>query len=235
MHDSSFGRLIGALVSPTRTFEAIARRPTWVVPLVVLMLLGIGASLLVFQHVDMAEVIARDTERQGQELTDEQIEKFAGVAEKFGIGCVVVAPPVGYLLFALVLMVAFKVIGGEIGFPASFSVTLHAMMPWAVASILTIPVALGTETFSYEQVKSSTFIASSAAAFAPEGTGPTLLALLASLDLFSLWTLALLVIGFSVAAKVSKGKAAVTVIALWVVYVGFKVGMAALGGLGGGG
>jgi hypothetical protein len=234
VHDSAFGRLIAVLISPTRTFQSIAQRPTWAVPLIVLLVLNIGVSVLVFQRVDMQEVIARDTARQGQELTDQQIEQFAGVAEKFGLGCFAVVPPIGYLLFALVLMVVFKVAGGEIGFPASFSVTLHAMMPWAVASLITIPVALGTEAFSYEQIKASSFIASSAAAFAPEGTGPVLLTLLSAFDLFSFWTMALLAIGFSIVARVSRGKAAVTVIALWAVYVAFRVGMAALGGLGGG-
>ncbi len=29
LEDSSFGRLIGALVSPGKTFQSIAGRPTW--------------------------------------------------------------------------------------------------------------------------------------------------------------------------------------------------------------
>ncbi len=171
MHDSAFGRLIAVLISPARTFQSIAQRPTWAVPLIVLLVLNIGVSVLVFQHIDMQEVIARDTARQGQELTDEQIEQFANIGEKFGLGCIAVVPPIGYLLVALVLMVAFKIVGGEVGFPASFSIALHSQMPWAVASLITIPVALGTETFTYEQVKASSFIASSAAAFAPEVRG----------------------------------------------------------------
>ncbi len=43
--------------------------------------------------------------------------------------------------------------------------------------------------------------------------------LLVNLDLFSFWSLALLTIGFSVAGRVSKGKAAVGVVGLWVLYV----------------
>lgn len=235
VHDSAFGRLIAVLVSPSRAFESIAQRPTWVAPLILLMILNIASGVLVFQHVDMKEVIERDTARQGQQLTDAQIEQFAGFSEKFGLGCIALAPPIGYLLFALLLMVGMKVVDGEIGFLGSFSVTLHSMMPWAVASLITIPVALGTEVFSYEQVKASTFIASSAAAFAPDGTSPILLSLLSSLDVFSFWTMALLAIGYSIVAKVSRGKAAATVIGLWVVYVAVKVGMAALGSAFGGG
>lgn len=234
MHDSAFGRLIGVLVSPTRTFESIARRPTWAVALIVLVVLNLAASIIVFQHVDMAEVIARDSAQQGQELTDEQIEQFAGVAKGFGLGCVAVAVPIGYLLFALVLMVGIKVVDGEIGFLGSLSVTLHSMMPWAVAALITIPVALATDTFTYEQVKASSFIASSAAAFAPEGTGPILLAALSALDVFSFWTIALLIIGFAIAARVSRGTAATTVILAWLFWIAVKVALAWAGSAFGG-
>ncbi len=62
-----------------------------------------------------------------------------------------------------------------------------------------------------------------------------MLGLLSSLDLFSVWTVALLAIGYAIATKVSRGKAAGIVIAMWVVYVGVKVGLAALGSAFGGG
>jgi hypothetical protein len=42
VYDSGFGRLIGVLVSPGKTFESIARRPTWLVPLLVLVAVGAG-------------------------------------------------------------------------------------------------------------------------------------------------------------------------------------------------
>jgi FtsH-binding integral membrane protein len=53
-------------------------------------------------------------------------------------------------------------------------------------------------------------------------------ALLQSVDLFSIWTLILLVIGFSLAAKVSRKSAAAVVIVVWILFVLGKVGFAAL-------
>src|SRR5688572_32534991 len=38
MESSSFGRLIGVLVSPVKTFAAIAERPTWLVAFLVVVL-----------------------------------------------------------------------------------------------------------------------------------------------------------------------------------------------------
>lgn len=234
MHDSAWGRLIAVLVSPIRTFQSIAERPTWVVPLVVLVALTLAANAVVFPRVDMAEVIRDATEAQGQQLSDEQIEQFAGIQGKLAFGCAVLLPPIGYLVIALILMAAFNLLGGEIKYPASFSVTLHSMMPWAVASVLTLPVALAQESIGFETLRTESILAANAAWLAPPDVGPVLLALLIRLDVFSLWALVLLALGFAAAAKVSRAKAAAVVAVLWLVYVGFRVGLAGIGAAFGG-
>jgi hypothetical protein len=105
-------------------------------------------------------------------------------------------------------MVAFNVVGGEVAYPVSLSVTLHGMMPWALVSLLSIPVALGRDSIGYDMLKTGGVLASNAAALAPEGTGTVLLGLLASLDVFSLWSIALLAVGYSIAAKVPRARPA---------------------------
>jgi hypothetical protein len=57
-----------------------------------------------------------------------------------------------------------------------------------------------------------------------------MVALFSSFDIFSLWAIALLVIGFAAAARISKGTTAGGVIGMWLVYVLGKVGLAALRG-----
>jgi len=110
----------------------------------------------------------------------------------------------------------------------SLAVTLHGLVPGAVAALLSIPVVLGSETLEYEAVKSGSLLASNAAVFAPEDAGPVLTSVLGSLDVFSLWTMALLVIGYRLAAKVTRGTAIGAVVGLWLVYV---LGKAAFVGL----
>ena len=59
-------------------------------------------------------------------------------------------------------------------------------------------------------------------------TQPMLFALLSSLDIFTIWTIVLLIIGFAALARVSKAKAAAIVITWWVVVIGlFKLAPAA--------
>jgi hypothetical protein len=52
--------------------------------------------------------------------------------------------------------------------------------------------------------------------------------LAASIDVFTIWVLALLVIGLAIAAKVSRKKAATLVLSLWGIYVLGKAGVAAI-------
>ncbi len=242
MHDSVWGRLIGALVSPVRTFESIAGRPTWAPALVILCVLAAVSGVLGWQRVDPQEV--REVTREqigarGQQMSDQELDQAldqaVGFTQVAGYGCSVVMPPIAYLIAALVLWGAFKLAGGTIGFKTSLAVTVHGMMPWALAALLAVPVVLAQDTIGYEELRGGEVLASSAAVLAPADTGPVLRAALSSLDVFSLWTVALLIVGFAAAARVSRGKAAVTVVALWLVWFVVKLALAAVGAAFGGG
>ena len=52
--DSSFGRIFGVLFSPKPTFEAIVRRPTWILPLMLFVFVGVAATFRVHPACDVA-------------------------------------------------------------------------------------------------------------------------------------------------------------------------------------
>lgn len=230
MENSGFGRLISVFTSPGKTFASIAERPTWIQPLVLVLVLSIAVTAVVTPRMDMGSIIRQSIEDSGRELTPEQMDKAVEQGAKFAkIGPIVgvVFQPVVFLLLALIFWVVFKLAGGDFSFGVSFSVVLHALLPGSLAALLSIPVVMSKSTLSYEQVKSGSFLTSNLAAFAPPGTKHGLLSLLSSIDVFSLWSLILLVIGYRIAAKVSKGTAIGVVVGLWAVYVLCKVGFAA--------
>jgi hypothetical protein len=72
-------------------------------------------------------------------------------------------------------------------------------------------------------------VASNPGAFLPEGSAKWLAALLGSIDLFAIWTLILLAIGFSATnpKKLSFGKAAALAGAGWLIFILLKVGFTA--------
>lgn len=233
MEQSSFGRLVGVLVSPAKTFKAIAEKPTWAVALLVLVGLGLLVGVMMSGKMDWAEITRDSMEARGQEIPEDQMEGIIDFQEKFGpmmmIGGSLVGTPVVFALLALVFMVLFKMLGGELTFVRSFSVILHGLMPRAVLALLSIPVVLGKDEFGFEELKDSSVLVSNLGTFAPDDAGAGLVALLSSFDLFSIWAMVLLVIGFSTVAKVSRGAAAGGVVGLWLVYVLGKVGLSALG------
>src|SRR5688572_5477026 len=84
MHESGFGRLGAALMAPGKTFRAIAERPTWVAPFVVLVLLSGVLSVLVMQRMDIGEMIRARVEESGREVPAEAVEQQVEMMERFG-------------------------------------------------------------------------------------------------------------------------------------------------------
>jgi hypothetical protein len=225
MHDSAVGRLLGVLVAPGRTFLSIAARPTWVAPLLLLMLLGSSVGYLVAQRMDFEDMVRQRMVQQNQELSAEQIDRGVQIAKKFGpVGALVTGIavlPIAYLLLALVFWTFFRLFGSELSFPASLSVTLHSLMPNAVSALLTVPLIFRLATINAKDAQRGLLL-SSLAAFAPESSGPAVKALLGSIDFFSLWVLILLSLGYRTVARVSTSAATGTVVAFWLLWVAVR-------------
>jgi hypothetical protein len=231
MHDSSFGRLIGVLISPGKTFQSIAERPTWVVPMLVLALLLTGVSFLSLQRIDMMAVMRQQMEAQGQQAPA-NMEKMGS----FMVGCQTASILLGTVALCFAgagLFMLLNLFDGRLRYFTSLGVLTHALMPMAVSCLLLIPVVLSRSSISIEELRGGGLLPSNLTFLAPEDAGPRLLALLSSFDFFSLWILVLLTIGYAVAARISRMKAGVTVVAVWVLLVLARVGMAGFGPMGG--
>src|SRR3954452_5778850 len=76
---NSFQRIIGVLFSPDATFASIARRPDWVVPLVLLLLVSLAAGVIIAPHVDFGAA-AREAMEQNKNASPEQIDKAVRIS-----------------------------------------------------------------------------------------------------------------------------------------------------------
>jgi hypothetical protein len=94
--------------------------------------------------------------------------------------------------------------------------------------LLAIPVVLARDEVGMDEVRSGSFVKSNLAALAGDETSAPLRALLGSIDLFSIWTVALLALGFRLVAGVSRGSAWGVVLTLWALYVAGKAALATL-------
>lgn len=229
--DSPWGRPLGVLVSPQATFLSLAARPSWLPPLLVLMVLGLVGQVLVNQRIDHEAVIREAFERQGQPVDEEQVERAAGMQRKFGPTCGAVVPLLGLLLAAAIFWGLANAAGGEVDFKRSLSVTVHGLMPTAVAGLLTIPVVLGRQEIEPIEAYIG-LLASHLGVFAPDDTPLWLLGLLARVDLFSIWAVVLLVIGFRRVAGLSIGASTAIVLFLWALMAAVLVALTSMQGAG---
>jgi hypothetical protein len=221
---NSFQRIIGVLFSPDATFASIARRPDWVMPLVILLIMSMAAGVVIAQHVDFGAA-AREAMEQNKNITQEQMDK--GVKMAAGIGKVAtylspVLTVIGLLVIAGVLLLAFRLFGGEGDFKQAFSVTCYASMPSVIKGIVMLIIVLAKGGIIPAQAL-ATLVRSNLGFLADYKANPMAFALLSSLDIFSIWFCVLLIIGFAYVARVSKARAAVVVVSLWIVVLLFKL------------
>lgn len=231
MESSAWGRLIGVLVSPVKTFEAIAQKPTWVVALLVLIVVQLGLGAVAAPRFDMEQEIRQNMERRGQEVSDEQLDEILERADSFrwiGVAFQAVAAPAVYFLLGLVFWLLLRFVGdSDFTYPASMAALTHGYMPWVVATLLSLPLLFARNSLTPTELRSG-LLASNLGVLVPEDASPVLKSLLASVDVFSLWTVALLVIGYAAVARTKRSTVAWVVVGLWALYVLGKAGFTAL-------
>src|SRR5215471_16666782 len=225
------GRLIGVFFSPKPTFQDIAVRPSWILPVVLMSVLGAGVAFVMNQKVDWRDVAAKRIEEspRAANLSPEQKEQQIAIGAKVSPGFTwafgICWPILQALIVGSVVLLAYNLIGGAgARFSTSLAIVAHAYFPWILYSLLFILIlflkAPGT-------VDLDNPIATNVGSFLPESTPKALMSLGKSLDIFSLWTMLLISTGFTaVNPKKLAGKAFGIVLSVWAVYVLIKMGFA---------
>ena len=235
MENSGFGRLISVFTSPGRTFASIAAKPTIAAPLLALILAGLLSSVVITPRMDMAGMVQEGIERSGREMPPEQVEKITGFYEKFkwplALGGSLIGQPVFWLIATLLFWVILKLCGSDLEFLQAWSVALHAALPQSLLALLSIPVALTHSTIGYDEVKSGSFLKSNPAAFLPKGASPVVTSLLSNIDVFTIWTIILLAIGYGIVARTKRGTTWMAVSAVWLFWILVKAVPAAMQGM----
>jgi hypothetical protein len=231
----AFGRITGVLFSPGATFEDIARKASWLVPMVILVILNLGVTALVVKKLDWATMIRNQIESSSasSQLTEEQKEQRVAVGAKFAPYIAWVGGVLGIPIFALIATLAYwlgfnLLKGAGLKFGTAFAIVVHAIVPTMLAFILT-GIILYLKPADEINPDPSRMAATSLAAFLPSTAPKWLVSLGGSLDIFWFWCLALLSIGFAAAnpKKITKGGAFGVVVGMWIVWLLIKVGWAA--------
>src|SRR3954449_6321168 len=80
---NSFQRIIGVLFSPDATFASIARRPDWVVPLVLLLIVSLCVGVILAPRVDFGSA-TREAMEQNKNVSQEQVDRAVKMTSSIG-------------------------------------------------------------------------------------------------------------------------------------------------------
>lgn len=226
--------LTGVLFSPSATFARMGggRWTHLIFPLLLMGLLAGLASFTFMKRVDL-EQFTRDQLRHNRfasKMSDAQMEeavKSGKNANPYTRSAVTVPITAAWLLLVgLLYWVAFLAMGASLNYIKTMQVVAWAQVPYWINSLLAIGVFFLKDPNDLDPMNP---VFSNPAAFIDkESVSGGVHALLGSLDLFGIWVLILYVLGFSALGRVSKGKAAAIVLAIFILKVLLKAGFAAV-------
>ena len=235
------GRLTGIIWEPKPVFENLAVRPRWWVPIILLTILSIVFVTTFSRRVGIDTFARQQLDKQFQtnpqmaQLSAEQRDRAMSLTLAITKYSMFVGAVVGIalstLLTAAIMLGLMNWLGGAgLKFKQVFSITSYSFLPTALSTVLTMVVMFlkNPEDFDLQRP-----LPANLGAFLNLQTTPKWLhGLASSFDLFTIWVMLLMALGFSVAAKrLSFGKSLTLVLVPWAVYVLiFKVALASLQG-----
>ncbi len=230
---SELGRLAGVFWEPKPVFQDLAERPRFWVPLLILTILGTVYIAAFANWVGFETLIRRQlesNERIQQMPADQQeraIEMSLRVAAPMSYVSAVAGMAIASLVVAAILLACFNFLGGAgIRFKQAFSITCYSFLPSGLASILALIVMFLKDPADFDL--QNPLPLNLGAFLSQQDTAAWLRALASTVNLFTIWTILLLALGFSVAGRrVSYSKALVLVVLPWLVFVLIRVAYAA--------
>jgi hypothetical protein len=233
-HLSQIERVVNTFIEPSKTFSDIKRNRSWWLPFLILVVLGYGFCFAAVQHVGWESLTTnvlrsqpKNAERLDKSTPAEQAQMLSvtkGIMEGFMVG----SPAVVLILNALIALLLWGgfafVLGGTTTYGEMFAVAIFAALPNTLNSLVSIVTAFVSDPQTYNLNVPSP---ASLAYFLDASAAPWLMSLAKSLDVFSLWGLALAGFGGAIVSRVKPLRGIMLVFGVWLLYVIVKVGIAA--------
>jgi len=226
----AWGRMVGVFLDPKTAFEGVSAsvsvpdpadpartrdRSLWWLPLLIVIAVSVAVVAYTVPNIVMPEqaTVIREAviERGG---TPEQAEQAIHMSSAVGLPMGIASAAIGTFVFVLVgagiYHLLMGLVGGKGTFRHSRAVFSYSLLISALASAIKLPLMAAKKTMFVE-------------------TGPTLFfrdlepsdrlyRFLSGFDIFTLWLVVVLVIGYAAAYRVPPRKAAIVVVGLWLLF-----------------
>jgi hypothetical protein len=221
-------RFVWIFTSPTRVFDDVREgRASWWEPWVWQSVLYAIAGVM---SMPIQRAVA---ELNSNDLPPDQLQQQLEMMERFGWVQIVGTPPI-LLLLGLVLAgityVLVSILSSRANFKQYFTVTLYASIIGAVSLLVSNLVVRMRGVESIRTVQDAQ-VTLGLGFLAPEGD-TLLFGILSTVNVFTVWSLAVLALGLMHVFGMSRNSAIACVVPWWLISVVFSVVGTALGGAG---
>jgi Yip1-like protein len=215
-------RLLNTFIAPSKTFTDLNRKPSWWAPWLLAALLSLLFSYALQQKVgfdQIAEKAANATPRSA-----ERFEKMEPAQREQELGRMTVGFGIFFYAFPLLVLVSGMVIAGvllltfnfgmgaDITFKKALAVVFYAFVPLSVLSNIIVIASIMAPGFVAESFNLENPAATNLAALLDHSsTSRALYTLAVGVDIFNIWTVILLGIGFSCVSKIKRSTAILAV------------------------
>ncbi len=228
-------RLLGVFFWPGETFADVARRPDFIVPLVLLVLASIAITEIMLAKIGMAQLVRNSLEQSGRtaNMSPEQLDQAVAQAARIGaivshISGVIGAPIFLLIIAGIGILIVSAIMGAPTSFLKVFAASSYACMIRLLGALLALPLIFFGDA---AQFNPENMTPTNPAFFLdPRSTPRPLIILAGGLDLLTLWFLIVLGIGLSKAAdgKVKASTVFLLYLGLWVLWTLGRAGLATL-------
>jgi Yip1-like protein len=219
-------RIANTFIAPSKTFLDLRRNSSWWAPWLLISVVALGFVYTVQVKVGFDQVVhneiaknARSEAQLGRLPADQRAERMRGIT-KFTEAVAYCSPVTGLIAFVVIaaaLMATFNFgAGASIPFKTSLAVVTYGNLPTIVYSllgILSLAAGVNPEGFNIKNP-----VATNPAYFMDPTGNPFLYGMASALDVFVLWSLVLMAIGYSSVSKLKRSTTFAVVIGWYLVW-----------------
>lgn len=225
---SEGARLIDTFIAPTKTFEDLRRNQSWWVPWLVGAIVALIFGVVAGQKVDFVRLTQQQIEqskmrqRQMERLSPEQQEqqlRIGAIITKYAFYGAPIFSLISGLIGAAILMAIFSFgFGAEVPFPRAMAIVFYSFLPRAIYTLLLALSLLFSSDPSSIDLLGNPMPTNVGFFMDPQGN-KFLYSLISNLDLFALWTVVLLGLGFAAASSNRKLKPGTGITTMLLIYL----------------
>jgi len=208
-------RMMGVFFSPKLTFASIGRKPDWLIPFIIIILLAV-ISVYFMQPIIISESLQKQHEKMEERgMSAEQMDTAAEQTAKVMKFTVL---PIGIVGFAFTLVLGALIwlfvgnifLGGAAKFKHTFAVNVYRSLIPTIGGLIKLPIILSKETLN---------VHFSLATFMSDELRETFLyKVLMHTDIFNIWSIAVLCIGLAAIYNFNVKKVWPVVVLIYVAY-----------------